>query len=339
MENKTLGVCLIGCGRAGMIHARNYMNKVPGAKMTAVVDVVEEAAQAAAKELGIDRYFTDYHQILDDPAVDAVVVVSPTDLHVGIVVDCANHGKHIFCEKPMAMNVEECQKMIEACGQNRVKLQIGFMRRHDRSFQEAKKMLDEGAIGDLVLVKSHTRGPSKPRPWMYDLKKSNGILAEVNSHDIDAIRWFAGSDVDHLYAIGGNFRNPEAKAEYPDYYDNMTMTGTFKNGVQFIIDGAAYVQYGYDSHVELVGTKGVLHVGHTEERFVRCSTPGVGSATPFIKSWMTLFEDAYLREDIAFVQAVLNDTETPVTGYDGMMAVRIVEAGNKSIATGEVVKL
>ena len=339
MSERILGICLIGCGRAGMIHARNYVNKVKGARMVACVDVVEAAAKAAADELGCAKYFTDYHDILSDPEVDAVVVVSPTDLHEGIVIDCANAGKHIFCEKPMAMNAAECEAMIEACRKNNVKLQIGFMRRHDKSFKQAKEVLDSGAIGDLVQIHSHTRGPSKPRPWMYDIRKSNGILAEVNSHDIYACRWFAGSDIDQLYAIAGNYRNPEARADYPDYYDSVVMTGNFKNGVQFVIDGAAYVQYGYDSHVELVGTKGVLHVGTSEGSSVKCTTVEHGTSQPFINSWMTLFEDAYLAEDNAFVQAVLNDTETPVTGYDGLQAVKVVEAGNRSIQTGEIVKM
>ena len=116
MEQKKLGICLIGCGRAGMIHARNYKNKVPNAHMVACVDAVEAAAKAAAEEMGIDKYYTDYHDILNDPEVDAVVVVAPTDLHKQIVVDCAAAGKHIFCEKPMAMTVEECDEMIEAHG-------------------------------------------------------------------------------------------------------------------------------------------------------------------------------------------------------------------------------
>lgn len=339
MEKKELGICLIGCGRAGMIHARNYVNKVPGARMVACVDAVEAAAQAAAEELHVTKVFTDYHDILNDPEVDAVVVVSPTDLHKGIVVDCANAGKHVFCEKPMAMNVEDCQAMIDACEKNHVKLQLGFMRRHDASFKQAKEVLDSGAIGDLVQIHSHTRGPSKPRPWMYDIKKSNGILAEVNSHDIDACRWFAGSDIETVHAIAGNYRNPEARADYPDYYDSVVMTGNFKNGVQYVIDGAAYVQYGYDSHVELVGTKGVIHVGRSEGSSVKCTTVENGTCQPFINSWMTLFIDAYLAEDTAFVQAVLNDTEVPVTGYDGLQAVKIVEAGNRSITTGETIKL
>ncbi|NMA32925.1 MAG: Gfo/Idh/MocA family oxidoreductase [Clostridiaceae bacterium] len=339
MSRRESGICLIGCGRAGMIHARNFANKVPGARMAAVVDVVEDAAKAAAEELGISKWHTDYRQILDDKEVDAVVVVSPTDLHRDIVVDCANAKKHIFCEKPMAMDTQECDEMIEACKKNGVKLQIGFMRRFDANFKEARKLLDAGAIGDLVQIHSCTRGPSKPRPWMYDLKKSNGILAEINSHDIDSIRWFAGCEIKELYAVAGNFRNPEARAEYPDYYDSVLMNGVFENGVQFSINGAAYVQYGYDSRMEIVGTKGVLHVGRTDASFIKCTTVEHGTSTPFISSWMTLFADAYLAEDIEFAKAIINDREPAVTGWDGRQAVSIVEAGNHSIMTNSIVRL
>ena len=334
-----IGICLIGCGRAGMIHARNFAGKVQTTKMVACVDAAPDAARTAAEELGADAWYVDYHEILDNDAVDAVVVVSPTNLHKQIVIDCANAKKHIFCEKPMAMTSGECEEMIRACDENGVKLQIGFMRRHDASFAHAKRMLDSGAIGDLVQIHSNTRGPSKPRPWMYDIKKSNGILAEVNSHDIDAIRWFAGSDIRDLYAIGGNYRNPEAAAEYPDYYDSVLMSGTFENGIQFVIDGAAYVQYGYDSKMELVGTKGVIHVGRSTSEFVKCTTADHGTCTPFINSWMSLFTDAYLAEDQSFAQAVLSGSEPLVTGYDGMMAVRVVEAGNHSIQTKSIIKM
>lgn len=203
--------------------------------MVAVVDVVEEAAKAAAAELNVERYYTDYRAILDDKEIDAVVVVAPTDMHKQIVVDCAYAGKHIFCEKPMAMNTAECDEMIAACKTNNVKLQIGFMRRFDESFREAKRLLDSGAIGDIVQVHSCTRGPSKPRVWMCDLKKSNGILAEVNSHDIDALRWMTGSDVDSLYAVAGNFRNEDVALVHPDYYDSVLMSGTMKMGCIFAL--------------------------------------------------------------------------------------------------------
>ena len=337
MEQKKLGICLIGCGRAGMIHARNYKNKVENARMVACVDAVEAAAKAAAEEMGITKYYTDYHEILNDPEVDAVVVVAPTDLHKQIVIDCAAAGKHIFCEKPMAMTVEECDEMIEACDKAGVKLQIGFMRRFDASFREAKRLVESGAIGDLVQIHSNTRGPSKPRPWMYDIKMSNGILAEVNSHDIDAVRWIAGSDIESVYAVAGNFRNPEAKEQYPDYYDSVLMNGTLKNGVHFCIDGAAYVQYGYDSKMEIIGTKGKINVGRSDKEFVHSTTAEGGTTTPFINSWMTLFIDAYLAEDTSFVNAVLNDTPVEVSGVDGRMAVATVEAGNCSITEKKIV--
>lgn len=337
MNQKKLGICLIGCGRAGMIHAKNYKDKVENARMVACVDVVEAAAKAAAEEMGITKYYTDYHNILNDPEVDAVVVVAPTDLHKQIVIDCAAAGKHIFCEKPMAMTVEECDEMIEACDKYNVKLQIGFMRRFDASFREAKRLVDSGAIGELVQIHSNTRGPSKPRPWMYDIKMSNGILAEVNSHDIDAVRWMAGSDIESVYAVAGNFRNPEATEQYPDYYDSVLMNGTLKNGVHFCIDGAAYVQYGYDSKMEIIGTKGKINVGRSDKEFVQCTTVENGTTTPFINSWMTLFIDAYLAEDTSFVNAIINDTPVEVSGVDGRMAVATVEAGNCSITEKKIV--
>ena len=126
------------------------------------------------------------------PRVDAVVVVTPTSLHREVVLAAAKAGKHVLCEKPMAMDVRECDDMIDACARASVKLQIGFMRRYDESFRAAKERVDAGEIGEVVLVKSLTHGPSVPQEWMYDIAKSNGPLAEVNSHDIDAARWFTG---------------------------------------------------------------------------------------------------------------------------------------------------
>lgn len=339
MAGNGLGIALIGAGRAGMIHANNFAHRVEGAYIAAVADVAEEAARSAAAAVGCKKAYTDYRRVLDDPEIGAVIVVSPTNLHRQIVVDCACAKKHVFCEKPMGMNTAECDEMVRVCADHGVKLQLGFMRRHDESFCKAKEMLDSGAIGDLVLIRSNTRGPSKPKPWMYDIKKSNGILAEVNSHDIDSIRWFAGAEVERLFAVAGNYRNPEAADEYPDYYDNVVMNGTFENGVQFSIDGAAYVQYGYDSKMELVGTKGALQIGRRDGAFLSCSTVENGTSTPFINSWMTLFKDAYLAEDLSFVDCVVHDRQPKVTGFDGRMAVRIVEAGNESIRTGRVVKL
>lgn len=328
---KSIGICLIGAGRAGMIHAGNYVNKIPGAHMEAVVDAVEDTARAAAKELGISKFYTDYREAVKDDAVDAVVVVSPTNLHKDIVIHCANAGKHIFCEKPMAMSTDECRAMADACERNHVKLQIGFMRRFDTSYKSAKERLEAGEIGDLVMIRSCTRGPSKPREWMYDIRKSNGILAEVNSHDIDTVRWMAGSNIKTMHVVAGNYRNKQAEERYPDYYDNVIMMGQLENGVQYVIDGAVYVKYGYDAQVELLGTKGCIRIGRGEADSVVTISDTAGMSRPFVSSWTELFKDAYLEEDKSFIKAIAEDSETLVTGYDGLMAVRAVEEGNSII--------
>jgi len=175
---------------------------------------------------------------------------------------------------------------------------------------------------------------------MYDIAKSNGPLAEVNSHDIDALRWFAGDDIAELYAIAGNYRCPEAKAEHPDFYDTVAMTLRFAKGAQGMIDGAVSVGYGYDARLEILGTKGVLFVGSLEDsRLVVCSASAGVIATPAVKSWRTLFIDAYREEDAAFVRCILEDVEPSPSGRDGLKAVEAVVAGNRSIATGSPVKL
>lgn len=339
MNKKELGICLIGAGRAGMIHANNFKNKVLGARMVAVVDAVEEVAKTAAASLGISKYYTDYKQILQDDEVDAVVVVAPTNLHKDIVIDCANVKKHVFCEKPMAIDTQECEEMEQAAIRNNIKLQIGFMRRFDASFIRAKQAIEAGAIGDVVLVRSNTRGPSKPQPWMLDVKKSNGVLAELSSHDIDCVRWLADSEIKTVYAIAGNYRNKEVAQEFPDYYDSVVVMGNFENGVQYSIDGASYVQYGYDCKAEVVGTRGVIHIGRNNADNTVIINNEKGIVSDYVDSWRTLFIDAYLEEDIQFVQCILQDTTPRVTGHDGKMAVKIVEAGNQSITEGRMIKL
>jgi myo-inositol 2-dehydrogenase/D-chiro-inositol 1-dehydrogenase/scyllo-inositol 2-dehydrogenase (NAD+) len=339
MSNRPLGIAVIGSGRAGMIHARNFAGGLEGARLVAMVDPVAVAREAALRELGLEKGYPDFRQALADRAVDAVVVVTPTDHHREIVVAAAEAGKHVLCEKPMAMTVEECSAMIAACERAGVKLQIGFMRRYHRDFLAAKEALDSGVIGEPVLVKSLTRGPSVPQPWMYDIAKSNGPLAEVNSHDIDTLRWFAGDDFAVVYAVAGNYRCPEARAEHPEFYDNVAMTVRFCRGAQGAIDGAQGVGYAYDARAEVVGTKGVLLVGTLERSSVVVCGSDSRIVSPAVRSWRDLFADAYREEDRAFVRCIVEDLPPSPSGRDGLEAVRAVNAGNRSIATGSPVQL
>jgi myo-inositol 2-dehydrogenase/D-chiro-inositol 1-dehydrogenase/scyllo-inositol 2-dehydrogenase (NAD+) len=313
-----------------MIHGRNFATRVPNASLEALCDPNVQALNEAADELGVEKRYTDLQQVLEDKDIDAVVVVTPTALHRNIVCAAADAKKHILCEKPMAMNEQECLDMIEACERNSVRLQIGFMRRFDESFRHAKQQVLAGEIGDVVLVKSLTHGPSTPQKWMYDIKKSNGPLAEVSSHDIDALHWYSESYISEVYAIAGNYRSPEAVDEFPDFYDNVIMSTRFNSGAQGLVDGAQGVQYGYDSRVEILGTHGIIHVGRAKQHSVLTVSKN-GIKTPFVSSWRTLFLDAYYEEDLSFVQAIVNDTDVEVTGLDGLEAVRVVTAGNRSI--------
>jgi predicted dehydrogenase len=338
-DDRKLGICVIGSGRAGMIHARNFARRVTRARLVALTDSHAPTLADAKAELEVETGYADYRQALADPRVDAVVVVTPTSLHREVVLAAARSGKHVLCEKPMGMNVRECDDMIDACATASVKLQLGFMRRYDESFRSAKERLDAGEIGEAVLVKSLTHGPSVPQEWMYDIAKSNGPLAEVNSHDIDAVRWFTGSEIVEVYALGGNYRCPQAREKYPDFYDNVAMVFRFADGRQGFIDGAASVGYGYDSRMEVVGTRGVLFVGRAEQdSVVTCSTDR-GIVRPFVKSWRTLFTEAYYAEDQDFVDCILDGREPRVRGIDGRMAVAVVNAGNRSIAERKPVKV
>jgi len=334
-----IGVCVIGAGRAGMIHAANFRRSVPDARLIAVVDPSEEAAKLAAEELEIDTYYTDYRQAMEDQRIQAVIVVTPTIYHRDLVVAAAAAGKHVLCEKPMAMNEQECDDMIEACEQAGVKLQIGFMRRFDPSFIEAKRQIDAGSIGDVVLIKSLTRGPSVPQGWMYDLAKSNGPLAEVNSHDIDTLRWLSGSEIASVYAMAANYRCPQAADRYPDFYDNVVLSAALTSGVQGMIDGAVSVKYGYDARVEILGTEGVMFIGDPGRNSPVTVRADHQLIRPFTTSWRTLYKEAYLAEDMHFVESIIEDKTPNVTGYDGKKAVAIVNAGNRSIREGTVVKL
>lgn len=339
MHKSKISVALIGSGRAGMIHARNFKGSVPNARITAVCDPVKETAQAAADELELENSYTDYREVMALKDIDAVIIATPTKYHCEIVEAAACAGKHILCEKPMAMTVEECNLMNAAAKKHGVILQIAFMRRFDASFEAAKSMIDAGEIGDVVMVKSNTRGPSIPKPWMYDITKSNGPLAEVCSHDIDSLRWFTGSDFKTVFAIGGNFRCPDAKKDFPEFYDNVTLNASFANGCQGMIDGAQGVLYGYDARCEILGTKGCIYLGNTSENSVTLCRSNMQKSAEYINSWKYLFREAYLGEDCDFISAILEQREPRVTAYDGKMAVLTVNAGNLSIKEKRIVEI
>lgn len=315
-----------------MIHARNFAaGRIPGAQLVFLVEPADESRRAACQELCLERAGSDYRAALRDPAVDALVVATPSALHCEIVVAAAQAGKHVLCEKPMGMNAAECDRMLEAVDRACVTLQIGFMRRYDAGFLAAKQRIDAGEIGPVVSVKSLTHGPTIPKPWMYDIRTSNGPLSEVNSHDIDTVRWLSGSEFEEVYAIAGNYRSPAARQEFPDFYDNVILSARLCNGSQACICGAQGVLYGYDARCEILGEKGLITVGSLAANSVTAHTAS-GSAGAIVRSWQQLFLAAYRAEDEDFVSCVHERRAPRAGGEDGKAAVMVVNAGNRSIA-------
>lgn len=329
--NKKVRVCLIGCGRAGMIHARSYAGGVADAELIAMCDPFDASLEAACAEIPVKYRYTDYREALANPEIDAVIVVTPTQFHHDVVIAAAKVGKHVFCEKPMANDENECDEMIAACKEAGVKLQLGFMRRFDKSFRRGKEVIDSGAIGQVAMIKSNTYGPSEPKEWMYDVRRSYGPIGEVNSHDFDTLRWYAGSEVKRIHAVGSNFRSPEKAEQYPEYYDTCSVLLEFENGVIGTITGAQYVRYGYDSRTEILGTTGIVKVGSQKANEVELVTENRQIITDSMDSWRTLFREAYVAEARAFVKCILEDTEPEVTGHDGKMALMLVNQGLRSI--------
>jgi len=334
-------ICLVGAGRAGEVHGDVYYFSVPGAVISSVFDTdIEKAKNLAQKyKLSQKHAFSSFEDSLSYDNFDAVVITTPTFTHYQYTEMAARKKIHVFCEKPMAITVEDCDKMINVCEKEKILLQIGFMRRFDDGFAGAKKMIENGVIGEPLIVKSVGRGPGLPGKWAFDIKNSNGNLAEVNSHDFDSVRWLSGSDYKRIYAVAKNSKNPEIGKEYPLFYDNATVSATMKNEVFGMIDSVCPCDYGYDARAEVVGTKGVLFIGSLQECTTVTCTREKGMVAPQVLSWKKRFHDAYVAEDRHFIDCITQNSKPSVTGYDGKNAVAAVMAANKSVQEGMPVDL
>jgi predicted dehydrogenase len=325
-----LAVCVVGTGRAGILHARNFRRLVPGAGLAALVDVEATRAEEAARELelGDSSVFRTLEQALDYTQIEAVVITTPTFTHAEVAVAAAGAGVHIFCEKPMALTLTECDRMIEAANRSGVVLQIGFMRRFDRAFRDAQHQIEQGLIGRPLVVRSLTRGPGLPPAWACDPRTSNGMLAEVNSHDFDTVRWLSGADVTRVFARAGAFKAPQLKERYPDFYDTAVVTLELDSGAFGMVEGICPADYGYDARAEVVGTEGVLLIGELRD-----------TDAAHFASWQDRFRQAYLDEAAHFVACIRDHQPNAVGGAEGRAALEAVLAANQSIRTGQAVSL
>jgi len=328
-------VGLIGAGRIGRLHARHLAFHIPEAELVAVADVVLEAAQQCAAEFGVPRATQDPRAVLEDPEVDAVVICSSTDTHTQFIEAAAAAGKHIFCEKPIDVDLSRIDRALAAVERAGVKLQVGFNRRFDPSFRRAREVVASGRIGQPHLLRITSRDPEPP-PIEY-IRRSGGIFLDMTIHDFDMARYLIGSEVDEIYAVGGVMVDP-AIGEAGDI-DTAVVVLRFKNGVVGTIDNSRRAVYGYDQRVEVFGSEGVVTVGNRAPDTVTIGdVEGVHGPRPlyfFVERYM----DAYVAEMKGFIHSILEDTDPPVTGLDGRAPVVMAYAAQKSLEEGRPVRL
>ncbi len=331
----TLKIGVIGAGRIGRIHATNLMQRIDGVTVAAIADPKIGGARGWVDSLAISRVSEEYRMILDDDEIDAVYVCSSTDTHARIVEEAAGAGKHIFCEKPIDLDVPRVRSALDAVRTAGVALQIGFNRRFDHNFSAVRDAVAAGEIGQVHLVKITSRDPEPP-PVEY-VKVSGGMFLDMTIHDFDMARFLTGSEVTAVSAAGAVLVDP-AIGEAGDI-DTAVVTLWFENGAIGVIDNSRQAVYGYDQRVEVFGSAGMVQAGNdTSTRVTRTDVDGRVSEKPL---WFFLerYAQAFLAESEAFVSALREGTEPAVNGEDGLKPILICLAAGKSLREGRVVQI
>jgi len=328
-----LAIGLIGAGRLGRVYARDLATRIAETKLVAIADPVETVAQEVAAEFDVPKHYADPLALIDDPAVDAVVIVSPTHTHRELVIAAASRKKPTFCEKPPALSLEEVAEMQDAVSKSGMFLQMGFMRRFDAGYASAKRQIDEGRIGMPLVFKSTSRDPFRPSLEYANPKSSGGMLLDMGIHDFDLARWFMG-EVRTVSTIGATIAYPEL-ATVGDI-DNAVASLTFASGKLGVVDLSRSGIYGYDIATEILGLEGTLKIGYLRETPVMLMTKN-SVAHDTVPYFMERFRDAYTTQLQNFAQNVQQDRPAPITIEDGMEALRIGVAATRAHETGRSV--
>jgi myo-inositol 2-dehydrogenase / D-chiro-inositol 1-dehydrogenase len=329
-----VSVAVLGAGRIGRKHAETLALKVPEGRLAVIADPAEEAARAASEAARGAPWTTDFAAALADPAVAAVVIAAPTNLHAELICQAAAAGKQIFCEKPIALTLAEADEALAAVREAGVLLQIGFQRRFDPAYERAHAAVKRGDLGRLYLLRSTTRDPEPP-PENY-LRAAPSILTDTTTHDVDMLRWLAGSEVTEVFAAGAALiRDEHAKR---GLVDTTVCTLRFESGALGFIDNCWHAAYGYDVRTEVLGAGGALEVGHAQETaLARFSREGVTRDYPY---WfLDRFGPAYERELADFVRCVAERAAPRVTGEDARETLHVAVAAVQSLNEGRPVRL
>jgi myo-inositol 2-dehydrogenase/D-chiro-inositol 1-dehydrogenase len=330
-----LAIGLIGAGRIGTVHAETIASRIPEAALVAVTDTNPEAAAGLARRVAIPHVADSAEDLLARRDIDAVLVCSSTDTHADLVVRAAEAGKHIFCEKPVDHTLEKIDRALRAVDEEGVKLQVGFNRRFDANFARVRAAIAGGEIGIPHLLHLVSRDPGPP-PLSY-IRTSGGMFLDMTIHDFDMARFLIGEEVAEVYAAAGVRVDPEIGRAGD--VDTAVIVLRFEHGAIGTIDNCRQAPYGYDQRVEVLGSKGAIA---TENRYpnhaVISTAEGVRRDLP-LRFFMDRYLDSFAVEIRAFIDAVVHDRPTPVTGADGRIPVVMALAAQRSHLEGRPVRL
>jgi myo-inositol 2-dehydrogenase / D-chiro-inositol 1-dehydrogenase len=327
----TVGMAVLGCGRIGRLHARNLARHAR-ARLATVFDVSAQAAQQSAAELGV-RSARTVEEVWDDRNVRAVVIATPTDTHVPLIVAAVKAGKAVFCEKPIDMSLERARACWNEIAADHPLVMIGFNRRFDPSYRALRERLKLGEIGRLELAVITSRDPAPP-PVGY-LQSSGGLFRDMTIHDFDMARYLAG-DIAKVHAFGANLVDAEI-GKLGDI-DTCALSLRAKSGALIQITNSRRCVYGYDQRIEAFGPGGMLQAGNRHETSVAAwNGERTGARDLVLHSFIERYAQAYESEMDAFVNALAEGRPMSPDFHDGVEALRLAVAAGESLRTGRVV--
>ncbi len=331
MKPVTFGI--IGAGRIGKLHADNLLSRVDGARLKAITDPFLDEDWVASRNIPLTG--KDHRILLDDPEIDAILIGSPSAEHAPQMIECAEAGKHIFCEKPIALDPEIIRNALAEVDKSGVKLQVGFNRRFDPNFSAVQHQVASGALGDPHIIRITSRDPAPP-PAEY-VAGSGGMFLDMTIHDFDMARFLSGSEVNEVHAYGAVLVDPEiGKA---GDIDTAVISLKFANGALGIIENSRKAVYGYDQRVEVFGAKGTAMAdNNTPTSMIVLNESGTIRDKP-LYFFLERYKTAFISELQAFVDAIREDKPTLVSGKDGLVPVLIAMAAKESLKTGKPVQV
>ena len=324
MQQKKLNIGIVGLGRLGQRHAINLAQRVPNAEVVAACSPLPAELDWAASTLGITQGYADYSALLAHPGLDAVFLVTPTSLHADQIIQALRAGKHVFCEKPLSLDLADCLKVeAEAARHPHLTIMIGFVRRFDASYHDAHHKVRQGAIGKPYLIRSQTCDQNDPSgAFMRFAPTSGGIFLDCSVHDVDLARWLLGNPAPkRVYASGTNAIHTGLSA-FGDV-DNGLATVEFADGSIASFMASRTMAHGHETLTEVFGTGGRLSVGSNPRlnRVEISDQHGVRSeCTP---DFYSRFSDAFLVEAQEFTDAALGLRQLSLTLHDATEATRI----------------